>query len=418
MGDRWPQPLLIEADGQALLPERVSVGSPPFDETRLQEILENHPELLPVEHFDVLYGPPLCIGREVPTGAGRIDNLYISPNGYLTVVETKLWKSPEARRQVVAQIIDYTKHLAKWDYTDLGDVFGKYAAARGLAQKRVYEYVSEQSDDAPGEVEFYDAVGRCLRNARFLLLIVGDGIRENVEDLVAYLQQTPNLQFTLGLVEMSCYRVKREGEATSLLMVPRVVAKTAEITRAIVQIKMSKEASTEVEASTTIPASPPEGGGTSPLTKEEFFDLLTKAVGSENAAKTRSFLDGLIERHELLKEHFTPKRLSLKVQLPEAEVWPQTLLEIVADGWVRTGARLFKIFVQQGYPRSIMEDFYLGLGKIDAKAAPVKQLDGSYRVPKGPGSAALKNVVSKFPQLQELIDDFLAKVETAIPDKT
>ena len=418
MGDRWPQPLLIDAGGQAVLPERVPVGSPPFDEARLQEILENHPDLLPVEHFDVLFGPPLCIGREVPTGAGRIDNLYISPNGYLTLVETKLWKSPEARRQVVAQIIDYTKHLAKWDYAHLGEVFGKYAAARGLAQKNVYEWVSEQSDDAPGEVEFYDAMGRCLRNGRFLLLIVGDGIRENVEDLVAYLQQTPNLQFTLGLVEMACYRVKREGKATSLLMVPRVVAKTAEITRAIVQIKMSKEASSEVEAFTTIPASPPEGGGT-PLSEEEFFDLLGKAVGSENAAKTRSFLDGLIERHDPLQKHFTPKRLFLKAELPNSDSAPQAVIAFDSNGRVRALPRLAKPLAKEGFPAVILEEFFQNLANVNPKASPTKNPDGTYTISKDPEKhAALQELIPKFPQLEEAISKLLADLETATPDET
>ena len=39
--------------------------------------------------------------------------------GYLTLVETKLWRNPEARRTVVAQIIDYASHLSTWTYDDL-----------------------------------------------------------------------------------------------------------------------------------------------------------------------------------------------------------------------------------------------------------------------------------------------------------
>ena len=97
MLERWPRPLLIGESGQQQVLQAAAVGKPPFSERELQLILASHAELLPVTHFDPLYGPPVCIGREVATGAGPLDLLYLSPSGYLTVVETKLWKSSEAR---------------------------------------------------------------------------------------------------------------------------------------------------------------------------------------------------------------------------------------------------------------------------------------------------------------------------------
>lgn len=42
--------------------------------------------------------PLLSLGREIPTPVGSIDNLFLSRNGYLVVVETTLWRNPEARR--------------------------------------------------------------------------------------------------------------------------------------------------------------------------------------------------------------------------------------------------------------------------------------------------------------------------------
>ena len=46
----------------------------------------------------------LPVVRELPTPAGPLDILYINPKGFLSLVETKLWRNPEARRSVVAQI--------------------------------------------------------------------------------------------------------------------------------------------------------------------------------------------------------------------------------------------------------------------------------------------------------------------------
>ena len=178
MSARWPKPLLIDADGTSTLLDATPAGQPPFSERELQRILAEHPELLPVTQFDPLFGPPVCVGREISTGAGPLDLLYVSPSGYLTLVETKLWKSPEARRQVVAQIIDYTRQIVRWDFSQLAAAFTQYARQAGITQQSLIGYVNDRSDDDFDEAAFTDGVGRSLRHGRLLLLIVGDGIRE------------------------------------------------------------------------------------------------------------------------------------------------------------------------------------------------------------------------------------------------
>ncbi|MEA2045927.1 MAG: hypothetical protein U9N48_05320 [Euryarchaeota archaeon] len=65
------------------------------------------------------FAPLLSVGREVATDVGSIDNLYLSAQGYLTIVETKLWRNPEARREVVGQIIDYAKEISRWSFEEL-----------------------------------------------------------------------------------------------------------------------------------------------------------------------------------------------------------------------------------------------------------------------------------------------------------
>ena len=50
------------------------------------------------------------------------------------------------------------------------------------------------------EIGFNDALTFNLRRGRFLLLIVGDGIRGGVEAIAEYLQAHAGLHFTLGLV--------------------------------------------------------------------------------------------------------------------------------------------------------------------------------------------------------------------------
>jgi hypothetical protein len=41
---------------------------------------------------------------ELNLGGKYMDVFMVSPNGELTIIETKLWSNPEARRKVVAQV--------------------------------------------------------------------------------------------------------------------------------------------------------------------------------------------------------------------------------------------------------------------------------------------------------------------------
>ncbi len=63
-------------------------------------------------------------------------------------------------------------------------------------------------------------------------MIVGDGIRESTEVLTNYLSSTPQLHFTIALVELKLYQTDK-----GLLVVPQIVARTREITRAIIRIE-------------------------------------------------------------------------------------------------------------------------------------------------------------------------------------
>ena len=112
MAERFTKPYLIDGAGHGQPLERIEYETPPYTESEVQGILRQHPELLAIDQLDPIFAPAVCIGREVRTdGGGNIDNLYVSPSGYVTIVETKLWKNPQARREVVAQILEYAKEL-------------------------------------------------------------------------------------------------------------------------------------------------------------------------------------------------------------------------------------------------------------------------------------------------------------------
>lgn len=100
--------------------ERVYIGDvKEKNEAWLRDTLFINPEIIPTDDIDSTFGPlvPLC--KELRTDAGLIDAVFINERGRLTIVECKLWKNPQARREVVAQALDYVSALTGWTYADL-----------------------------------------------------------------------------------------------------------------------------------------------------------------------------------------------------------------------------------------------------------------------------------------------------------
>lgn len=252
-----------------------------LSEDWLQQLLFEHPELLPIEDIEAAFAPALPVCRELPTPAGPLDLLFANANGLLTLVECKLWRNPEARREVVAQILDYAKELSRWSYADLVKAVSR---ATGSPGDPLYS-VANGSGDALASHEFADAVSRNLRKGRFLLLVVGDGIRESVEELAAFLHAHGHLNFTLALVEETLHRLPSELGG-HLLVSPRIVSRTVEIERAVVRVI---DGSIEVSAPSINDVSgAPTTGRRIKLTEELFFEQF--AVAAEIKSQLREFL--------------------------------------------------------------------------------------------------------------------------------
>ena len=94
-------------------------GEGSFNEAQIQAFVHEHPECLPVTEIDPVFVSPVSVCRELNTMAGPIDNLLITPSGLPIIVECKLWRNPEGRREVVGQILDYAKELSRWSSSDL-----------------------------------------------------------------------------------------------------------------------------------------------------------------------------------------------------------------------------------------------------------------------------------------------------------
>jgi hypothetical protein len=225
---RTATPLLLSVGQPPVALPRVTVGTGTYDELFIQTLAFEHPSCLPISDIDRTYAHLVPVCMELNTGAGRVDAFYATPSGRLVLLEAKLWRNPEARREVVAQILDYARELSTWDYDDLQREVSRRTGQKGNA---LFAIVSARYPDVI-EADFVDEVQRSLRNGRFLLLIVGDGIREGAGAIASFLHEHGSLEFTFGLVELALYRHGDQG----LLAFPQVVAQTVIIDRRVISL--------------------------------------------------------------------------------------------------------------------------------------------------------------------------------------
>jgi hypothetical protein len=234
--------------------------------------------------------------QEVQTKSGNLDHLFVSPDGYLTIVETKLWRNPEARREVVGQIIDYAKEISKWSFSDLDGHVKKFNSKYNKSNDGIIKTIELNSDSDESEQYLIDRITRNLERGRFLLLIVGDGIREGVEEMISYLSQTPQLSFTLALVELQVYELQDKKD--EWIVIPQIITRTKEITRAIVRFegKTSEHTNVSIETVNEQLTKSAKGSKRFTITADDFFEQLIENVGNEMAEFGETILKDCEER--------------------------------------------------------------------------------------------------------------------------
>ena len=94
-----------------------------FSEKLLQNLIADAPSVLPVREFFPATTALFSLAREVPVDIGgsdgRIDNLLVTNNGHLVIVETKLYRNPDATRSVVTQTLQYGMAVSEMSVLEL-----------------------------------------------------------------------------------------------------------------------------------------------------------------------------------------------------------------------------------------------------------------------------------------------------------
>lgn len=262
------KPFLIKIHGEESALDAVQSDAPIHSESWLQKIIQDHPQILPVDEIDPAFSDLISIGREISTPVGRIDNLLISKSGYLVVVETKLWKNSEAKREVMAQAIDYSSAIAQWSFKDLNDKI------REVTGKNVIELITTSFDLDNDEIPSEDMIAKYLRLGRFLILIVGEKIRESLVDMLRFAELMPHLSTYIGLVELQCYKMPDNSE--DIIVVPSIVARTEIIKRSVVEINILPSSMEHKIISVPEKADEDKKQGKTLLSEEAFWETLQR----------------------------------------------------------------------------------------------------------------------------------------------
>ncbi|MEO8689107.1 MAG: hypothetical protein ABI611_12935 [Solirubrobacteraceae bacterium] len=156
----------------------------PYDnENALQQLLAEHPELLPGDAIDP-DNPRrfILVGREVQVAGYRVDHLFIDHEAVPTLVETKLEANREIRRLVVAQMLDYAANAAsEWDAAKLSGWLADIAGDTDALASLDHQF---ETDD-----EFWAQAEQNVRDGKVRLLFLSSEIPDSLRRVVEFLNE-------------------------------------------------------------------------------------------------------------------------------------------------------------------------------------------------------------------------------------
>jgi hypothetical protein len=208
------------------------------DERHLQEILLKDPGIIPTEEIDLgLTRIELVVG-EVGILGGSSDIVGLDHVGNIYIIETKLAKSPEVKKQVVGQILGYAAGLRQKRIEWLEGV---------VREKTGHGFEIFEKYEGWNREEFEQRLKSALEDGKFGLLIVVDKMNSELDQIIDYLNDT----FMVGLYALELRYFKGEGGAE--MLVPDIhghVRKPPEPARTWDESSFFEEAVTQVDHKT------------------------------------------------------------------------------------------------------------------------------------------------------------------------
>jgi hypothetical protein len=191
-------------------------------EEELQTFLRDHAELIPVDEIELGTPPLLCIGWEVSVASGSEDLLYVDETGLLTIVETKLRKNPEARREVVGQVLEYGAQASAWSPNDIEAKAQKFLSSaqcpqeyRGLTLERALRHFLERTGSPAREgfsyENFLNLASGNLERGHVRLVIAIDEPPDPLLRIVEFVNRFSE-RFEMYLIQLKRFHDKASGQ--------------------------------------------------------------------------------------------------------------------------------------------------------------------------------------------------------------
>jgi hypothetical protein len=210
--------------------ERLSLGGGgSFDEKWLQKVLFENIELIKVSDpiYDKIRVVPLC--RELTLNDGIrnlfLDVLAVTETGRLVLIECKLWKNPQARREVLAQTLEYATLIQKLSYSDLAAKLKKHLNS-GIEDPISYRL--REAGLRFDESLLIDRLSENIKQGDFHLIIAGDGIRGDLFNLVNSSLMS-GMTADLSLLEIAVHK-NSEGD---IILCPSIPSETETVKRTV-----------------------------------------------------------------------------------------------------------------------------------------------------------------------------------------
>lgn len=192
-------------------------------EDLFQTLLGEHPALL--RGASGASGKLLLVRREAPVPEGEdspgrwsLDHLFLDRDGVPVLVEVKRATDTRARREVVAQMLDYAANgVAYWPTDMIADSFVRTAENDGAdADARLNAFLDGQDAEA-----FWRQVDANLKSGRVRMVFVGDRIPKELKRIVEFLNEQ------MRPAEVLAIEIEQFTAADGLrLLTPRLVGAT------------------------------------------------------------------------------------------------------------------------------------------------------------------------------------------------
>jgi hypothetical protein len=229
--------LLKLPDGEESSKSLTEMRQAPFEnEDIFQGLLAEFPKLLSNHSFGE--GEPrrwALVSREksVPDreGAGgrwSLDHLFLDQDGVPSLVEVKRSSDTRARREVVAQMLDYAANaVTYWTIEDLREAFERNCRERGDDPETALGELCQNADLESDE--YWRSVEANLRSGRIRMLFVADYIAPELLRIVEFLNEQMRPATVLAV------EIKQFLSGDQRLLSPTVLGQTtkAQATKAV-----------------------------------------------------------------------------------------------------------------------------------------------------------------------------------------